>query len=382
MKLFRLDPGTDADRLLELVGSTKEGNRIMRDKMQCEFFYIKELRTPAANILKQDALSIGAELAVEKDTILCKDETVDAVLIVNEKQRKILAAKECVQPFGLKQVAQRLREHKPPRLAPFPSIMGVINANDDSFFAGSRFHGSEAVEKIAEMIEDGAEIIDIGGVSSRPGSLPVDEAEELARIKPIVDLIASEKLYERVRFSIDSYAPGPIAYALERGFEMVNDITGLASDKVCEIAAANGAQVVLMHMQNNPLTMQINPEYAHVIGDIDTFFSERLEKAARYGIEDVVLDAGIGFGKLLEDNLMLIKHLAHFHHFGKPLLIGASRKSMIDMIVPAPVEDRLPGTLALHLKAVEEGASIVRCHDVREHYQAFKIQQALRETLI
>ncbi len=381
MKIIKLDSATDADALLEMVDSTKEGSRIMRDKMQCEFFFIKDLRTPAANILKQDALSIGAELAVEKDTILCKDETIDAVLIVNEKQRKILSKKESIQPFGLKKLAAVLGEHKPVKKT-FPTIMGVINANDDSFFAGSRFQGKDAMAKIEQMIEEGADVIDVGGVSSRPGSLAVSEEDELARIKPVVDMIASGKLTEKARFSIDSYAPKPIAYALERGFTIVNDITGLANDEVCKITALNGAEAVIMHMQNNPMTMQLNPEYAHVISDIDLFFSERLEKAERYGIKKVVLDVGIGFGKLLEDNLMLIKHLEHFHRFGKPLLIGASRKSMIDMIVPSPVEERLPGTLTLHLKAVEEGADIVRCHDVKEHYQALKVQQALMETLV
>jgi dihydropteroate synthase len=381
MKIFKIESSTDARKLLDRIGVTKEGVKIMQDKMQTELFFIKDLRTPAANILKQDALSIGAELAVEKDTILCKDKHVDAVLIVNEKQKKILSKKERKQPFGLKSVAEALLAHKSVAYRS-PTVMGVINANDDSFYAQSRFIGKDALKRITDMIEEGAEIIDIGGVSSRPGSVPVSEAEELERIRPIVDMVAQEKLSKFVRFSIDSYAPAPIAYALERGFEIVNDITGLADDKVCRLVAAHDAEAVIMHMQNNPMTMQINPEYAHVIGDIDQFFAERLEKAERFGIRKVVLDVGIGFGKLLEDNLMLIKHMGHFLHFGKPLLVGASRKSMIDMIHPSPVEERLPGTLALHLKAVEEGASIVRCHDVAAHVQAFRVQEALQEILI
>jgi len=198
----------------------------------------------------------------------------------------------------------------------------------------------------------------------------------------VIDLIATEKLTERVRFSIDSYAPRPIAYALEHGFTIVNDITGLENDTVCRLVAEHEAQAVVMHMQKRPETMQENPVYDQVIADIDAFFEARLEKSAKFGIEDIVLDPGIGFGKRLEDNLMLIKHLRHFLRFGKPLLIGASRKSMIDKIVPTPVEARLPGTLVLHLKAVEEGATIVRCHDVAEHFQALKVHKALQETLI
>ncbi len=381
MKIIRLDPATDAKGLLQKLDVTPEGRKIMQDKMQTELYYIRDLRTPAANILKQDALSVGAELAVPKETILCHTEYVDALLIVNEKQRKILSRKESIQPFGLTKLAEVLGSHQN---IPYrnPQVMGVINANDDSFYSSSRFQGRAAIEAIEKMIEAGADIIDVGGVSSRPGSQPVSPEEELARIQPIVDAIALEGLIAHARFSIDSYAPEPIAYALERGFHIVNDITGLADDKVCNIAAAHHAQVVIMHMQNDPMTMQINPTYTHVISDIDSFFQERLEKADRFGIADVVLDVGIGFGKRLEDNLMLIKHLAHFHHFGKPLLVGASRKSMIDMITPAPVEERLPGTLVLHLKAVEEGAEIIRCHDVAEHVQAFRVQQALQEILI
>ncbi len=381
MRVIRIDNRTPSDKVLAMIGSTPEGTKIMQRKMSLELFYIEGLRTPAANILKQDALSIGAELAVEKDTILCKEDRIDAVLIVNDKQRRILAKKELAQPFGLKKVARALASHRPIAYRR-PQIMGVVNANDDSFFAGSRFRGAAAVEAIAAMIDAGAEIIDIGGVSSRPGSRPVPAEEELARIRPIVDTVAAEGLLSRARFSLDSYAPGPIAYALEKGFHIVNDITGLADDRVCKLSAEHGAQVVLMHMQNNPATMQIDPSYEHVIGDIDDFFAARLEKAARYGIEDLVLDVGIGFGKRLEENLKLIRHLGHFLHFGKPLLIGASRKSMIDMIVPTPVEERLAGTLTIHLKAVEEGASIVRCHDVKAHAQAFAVQEAMMETLI
>ncbi len=381
MKIIKIDNTTDAKNLLEKVGTTKEGVKIMQDKMDLNLFYIEDLRTPAANILKQDALSVGAELAVEKDTILCKDEYVNALLIVTEKQRKILARKERVQPFGLKKLAEVLQEHQPCRYK-MPAIMGVINANDDSFYSGSRFQGNDAVKAIRKMIAEGADIIDIGGVSSRPGSLPVSEEEELGRIKPIIDLIFEEGLTKEVRFSIDSYAPKPVKYALEHGFTIVNDITGLENDTVCSLAAEYDAEVVIMHMQNKPENMQKNPNYTHVIADIDTFFHERIEKAQKFGISNIVLDVGIGFGKRLEDNLMLIRHMEHFCHFGKTLLVGASRKSMIDMIVPSSVEERLPGTLALHLKAVEEGAGIVRCHDVKEHYQALKVQESLYKTLV
>lgn len=261
-------------------------------------------------------------------------------------------------------------------------IMGIINANEDSFFKNSRLYGSNAVLKIEQMINDGADIIDLGGVSSRPGSVAVSWEEELARVKPIIDLIYDEKLYEKVKFSLDSYQPKVLDYALNRGFTIVNDITGLENDEVCKIASKYDAQVVIMHMQNNPKNMQESPKYDDLIGEIDTFFNQRIKKAKKFGIDDIVLDVGIGFGKNLRHNLTLLKNLSNFRHFGYELLIGASRKSMINAIIKSEIDERLPGTLAIHLESINNGASIIRCHDVKEHYQAIKIQEAINGTEI
>ncbi|MDY0052663.1 MAG: dihydropteroate synthase [Aliarcobacter sp.] len=256
-------------------------------------------------------------------------------------------------------------------------IMGVLNANEDSFFKNSRFDNSKTSFLIEKMIEDGANIIDIGAVSSRPGSVPVDENIELLRIKDIVDIVYQNKYYEKVNFSIDSYAPKVIDYVLNKGFKIVNDITGLQNDEVCKIAALYNAQVVIMHMQNNPTSMQKDPFYENIILEIDKYFSNQIQKAEMFGIKNIVLDVGIGFGKTLEHNLTLLKNLEHYKHFGYELLIGASRKSMINMIAPSEVEDRLPGTLAIHLESIRNGASIIRCHDVKEHFQAIKVYEAI-----
>jgi len=377
MNIVKLSPTTDKNLILKKVGSTKEGAAIMSKKMQTNLFYIKDLKTPAANILKQDALSIGAELAVEKDTILCKDEKVDALLIASDKQLLTLIKKAKAQPFGLKQLSSDLKEHIDSKSFK-TKIMGVINANEDSFYEGSRFDKGSAKEQIEKMIEDGATIIDIGGVSSRPGSVGVSEDEELSRVKEIIDLVYEKNYSKDVRFSIDSYALKPIEYALDRGFDIVNDITALSSDEVAKIASKYKATVVLMHMNGTPKDMQDNPTYEDLFLEMDNFFSDRIKKAQSFGIEDIILDVGIGFAKTLDHNLKLIKHLGHFKHFKKELLIGASRKSMIDKILPTPTNERLPATLALHLKAVEQGASIVRAHDVKEHKQALSIDEALR----
>jgi len=351
----------------------------MADKMEVLTFYIKELKTPAVNILKQDALSIGAELAVPSGVITCEREYYDCLLMGTRKQLKLLSHKVLAQPFGLKLIGSALQEFlKVPPSYP-TKIMGVINANEDSFFVGSRFLATDAVAKIEQMIEEGAEIIDIGAVSSRPNAKVVDASTELERIRPICDAINAQKLYTQATFSIDSYTPEVVAYALESGFSLVNDITGGANDAVIALSVEHGVKLCIMHMQGTPQTMQKNPHYDDVMVELTAFFEERIAKCEALGLrrEDIILDVGIGFGKSLEHNLTLIRNMAHFRKFGCEILIGASRKSMIDAIIPTPVEARLAGTLTLHLKAIEHGASIVRCHDVKEHHQMLAILEKL-----
>ena len=229
------------------------------------------------------------------------------------------------------------------------------------------------------MIEEGANIIDIGAVSSRPNASLVSAEEELERIKGICNVIKSKKLYEEVSFSIDSYTPSVVDYALKSGFNFVNDITGASNDELIKLAVEYGAKLCIMHMQGTPQTMQDRPIYEDVMVEVSEFFEERILKCEALGMkrEDIVLDVGIGFGKTLEHNLMLIKNMGHFKKFACEVLVGASRKSLIDKIVPTPTEKRLAGTLAIHLKAVSNGASWVRCHDVEEHFQALAVWEQL-----
>lgn len=366
----------DAKKLFTQLDCDKGGISILSKKAKLHSLYIKQMHVGAANILKQDALSIGADLAVPTGVITAKEKYVDGILLGTTKHFELLARKELAQPFGLKDLAKSLKEYIKEHKYK-TKIMGVLNANEDSFFKDSRFSSKQASQKIESMIDDGANIIDIGAVSSRPGSIPVESKVELERLKDIVDTIYENKYYEKVDFSIDSYEPLVIDYVLNKGFKIVNDITGLANDEVCKISASYNAQVVIMHMQNDPKTMQKNPEYKNIILDLDEYFKMQIQKAKSFGIDDIVLDVGIGFGKTLEHNLILLNDLEHFKHFGYELLIGASRKSMIDMITPCLIEQRLPGTLAIHLESIKNGASIIRCHDVKEHYQAIKVQEAI-----
>lgn len=256
-------------------------------------------------------------------------------------------------------------------------IMGVLNANEDSFFKNSRFNEKETIKRVENLIEDGADIIDIGAVSSRPGSTPVPADVELNRVKKIVDTIYEEKFYEKIDFSIDSYEPLVIEYVLNKGFNIVNDITGLRNKEVIKLCANYNATAVIMHMQKNPKIMQENPVYENVVLEVKDFLLNQARKAYNFGVKSIILDIGIGFGKTLEHNLKLLKNLETFTSLGYEILVGASRKSMIDKITPSSVEKRLPGTLAIHLQSINNGASIIRCHDVKEHYQAIKVQEAI-----
>ncbi|NPA61173.1 MAG: dihydropteroate synthase [Epsilonproteobacteria bacterium] len=380
MRIYRLGDIYSRERILKELGVHKRGIEIISNKMELLFFYIRDLKRPAVNILKQDALSIGAEVATPAGAILCNRDRYDCILIGNRKNIEILSHKELLQPFGLREVAEELQRFlKEDRNFP-TQIMGIVNANGDSFYGKSRFKGGEAIAQIEKLIRDGADIIDIGGVSSRPNSEGVPIEEELRRVKPICDTIREQRLYENATFSIDSYTPKVIEYALKSGFKIVNDIRGASDDEVIRVAVDYGAKLSIMHMQGEPKNMQDNPQYDNVILDISDFFEERIEKSLKFGlkIDDIIIDVGIGFGKSLRDNLELIRNLSHFKRFGSPILIGASRKSLIDNIVPSDVDDRLGGTLAIHLKALENGADIIRCHDVKEHFQAISVWKTLK----
>jgi len=377
VQVEKLSSSVDAKKILTSLGVDSGGINILASKMKHHIIYIKDLHVGGANILKQDALSIGADLAVPRGTVTAKTPHVDCILIATGKQLEILSKKELAQPFGLKELAKKLKKFTQIKKPSHVEIMGVINANDDSFFSESRFHGTRAIDRIVNMIEEGADIIDIGGVSSRPNSLRVSAQEELQRVKPILDAINKEKLHEKIRFSIDSYEPKVISYALESGFQIVNDITGLENDEVCKLCSSYGATAVIMHMQGIPQTMQNNPIYDDIINNVYTFLEDRINKAESFGISDIIVDVGIGFGKTLEHNLTLIKHLENFLILEKKVLVGASRKSLMNEIYPSSAQERLPGTLALHLEALRNGASILRVHDVSEHKQAIMVQKSL-----
>lgn len=252
------------------------------------------------------------------------------------------------------------------RISDRPLIMGIVNVTADSFFDGGKYLSADAaIAHALRLVEEGADVIDLGAESTRPGSHPIDEHIERERLLPVVRALGREA---GVPLSIDTTKASVARAALDAGAHIVNDVSALRSDpSMARVVAETGAGIVLMHMQGTPKTMQEAPQYEDVVEDVSVFFEERLAYAEEQGIADrqIVLDPGIGFGKLPVHNLTLLAHLQKFTELGVPVLVGVSRKAFLGGIVDRPVEDRLWATAAAVALAVERGASILRVHDVQ-----------------
>ncbi|EAJ5160819.1 dihydropteroate synthase [Campylobacter jejuni] len=385
MKFFKINPNTDFNLLCSFINPHKMGQKIMSEKTQIHFILIKDIATPAANILKQDALRVGAELITHKEVITAKITHSNALLMATKEQIQKLINKEKLQDFGLKNLALFLqKDFLKPKKA---ELMAVINVNEDSFNADSRVSYKDFEERLNEILALNPEYIDIGAVSSRPKSVYCGKEEEFRycgkeeefrRLKNVLDLIYDKNYYEKAIFSLDSFDEYCLEYALNKGFKFINDISSLRNLNLAKLASKYNAKYCLMHMQNDPLTMQDDPRYDDLLDEMSSFFKEKLEILDTLGVKESILDVGIGFGKSAEHNMILIKHLEHFLQFKKPLLIGASRKSVINAYYESEVKDRLAGTLYLHLKAFENGASIIRVHDLYEHKQLFAMANAMQ----
>jgi dihydropteroate synthase len=255
-------------------------------------------------------------------------------------------------------------------------LMGVVNVTPDSFSDGGLYLDSDAaIAHGEELLGDGAEVLDVGGESTRPGAVEVDQAEELRRVEPVVAALAGA-----ATVSIDTSKLAVAEAALDAGASIVNDVTALRRDpEIAALCADRGAGVVLMHMPGNPRTMQDNPAYEDVVDEIKAFLAERIEVAVAAGVEEerIWLDPGIGFGKTVEHNLELLRRLAELRELGRPLVIGTSRKSFIGRIDGSAVDERLGGSIASSVLAAAEGADVLRVHDVAETAQAMRVAEAI-----
>ncbi len=260
-----------------------------------------------------------------------------------------------------------------------PQVMGILNVTPDSFSDGGRFFSrSAALEQAARMVLEGAAIIDVGGESTRPGAVPVSEQEELDRVIPVVELLRNEL---DVVISVDSSTPIVFREAALAGAGLINDVRALQRDGALEVAASSGLPVCLMHMQGQPETMQHDPDYRDVVEDVIRFLRQRINDCCAAGIpcSQLLVDPGFGFGKSLEHNLRLMNQLERLAILDVPLLVGVSRKSMIGTVLNRPVGQRLFGSVALAVLAVQKGARIIRAHDVAATVDAIRMTQSVME---
>ncbi|WP_301186435.1 dihydropteroate synthase, partial [uncultured Helicobacter sp.] len=281
---------------IQSMGTDTMGQKIMSKKAQILAFEIRNLSFEAANILKQEALSVGGECATPRGTITHKGEHI-ALLFGTQAQFAKLLPKLALQPFGLKSLKKTLESH----LRPFhhtPEIMAIVNVTPDSFYAASRQSPQSAIHRICSLLEKDITYIDVGAASSRPGSELLDSQEEIARLKPVVEYIVSHHLYDKKCFSIDTYNPKTADYALCNGFSIINDVSGFSHNDMAKICAKHKARAILMHTKGTPKIMQnLTHTYTHLFDEIDRFFIDKIATFKDAGVEDIVLDIGFGFAK-------------------------------------------------------------------------------------
>jgi dihydropteroate synthase len=257
-----------------------------------------------------------------------------------------------------------------------PKVMGIVNVTPDSFSDGGKFAASNlAIEHALKLIEEGADILDIGGESTRPNALPVSLQEELDRVIPVIEALAKQNM----PISIDTYKPQVMQAAIKAGASMVNDVRALQEDGALEVVAKSNVGVCLMHMQGIPQNMQDNPQYQNVTNDVKRFLKERLQANIHAGVEasNIVLDPGFGFGKTREHNITLIQQLESFAELGRPLLVGLSRKSVLGQVTGNDVDARLYASIAASVISAMKGARILRVHDVKATVEALKVVTAI-----
>jgi dihydropteroate synthase len=388
---------SQATKELKRVGADARSWNIMAPKVIFKVIKVSDLPFPAAAILKQEMLSLGADAAVARGVITAKAKRSDVLIMGTLAQLERLAEKISAQPFGLagisaeiQRILARLRADHQHQLdcrgillplSQRPHIMGVLNLTPDSFSDGGQFNTSEqAIPRAHEMAAQGADIIDVGGESSRPGARPVPLEEEIRRVLPVVERLRDEL---KIPISVDTRKAEVARRALKAGAHMVNDISALVFDRqMAEVVAKGEAALVLMHMKGTPRSMQRDPRYDDVMAEVFQFLSRQMQKAIRAGISinRLVVDPGIGFGKRVEDNLVILNRLAELHSLGLPVMVGVSRKSFIGKVLGLPVGDRLAGSAAATALAVARGAHILRVHDVNEMSRVIRVAQAISMT--
>lgn len=394
-----IDDG-EIGRRLKALGCDDRGVPYFLAKRETLTLLLKDVDTRAANALKQEMLARGGDVAVHRNAIDRQVERTDCLLFGTEKAVRLLVEKLKAMPYwGLEEVRLGLtaflasrRRGGHSRGLDLPGgrrlsfegrslIMGILNVTADSFYAGSRIADlAELLERAETMVAEGADILDVGAESTRPGSDGLDAATELVRLVPA--LRALRERFPDLPLSADTNKASVAEAAVAAGADIVNDISGFGFDgALAETVAALAVPVVVMHIQGRPRTMQEAPRYGDLLPDMVAYFEDRLALAARSGIDEsrIILDPGIGFGKTSEHNLEILRHLEALRGFGLPLLVGHSRKSFLGAVLDEPrPEGRLEGTLAVSALCAWRDVEILRVHDVGASRKAVDVVAAVR----
>ncbi len=377
------------------VGASPDGSRLMIDKIFPVSLKIRGVSPLAANILKQEMLARGGDVVTSRNTIRGDSKKTDIIIQGTTKKIESLIIKIKSQPFGLKELSSDLKTYmdrlesksknnqlkigtKKFNLDEKILVMGILNVTPDSFYDGGFYFEKEKAYKRAEtIVSEGADIIDVGGMSTRPGSLPVSLEEEMDRIIPVIKYI--KKNYD-ILISADTCRPEVARKAIDEGAHIINDVSGLSMGKdMTVIIAESGVSLIIMHIKGTPENMQKNPKYNNVIDEIYDFLEDKTAAAIESGIEPgkIIVDPGIGFGKTIEHNLEILNKIKDFKMLGYPMMVGASRKSFIGGILDLPVEERLEGSIAAAVYSIINGVDILRVHDVKETARAAEVARRI-----
>lgn len=378
---------------LAAMGAHKDSLPIFARKAQIIPLKLLEVRTPAANIIKQEMLAAGGDAVTPAGAVTCATKYVDVLLLGTPKAyRSLLAKLELMPWFGMPRVAEDIKAALQPaelkttladgRVLTYERlcVMGILNITPDSFYAGSRVPQLQTVlERAGKMLADGAGVLDIGGESTRPGSDSVDGEEERRRVLPVIEALRKE--YPEAVLSVDTYRADTAEAALAAGADIINDISAMEADaRMADVVQKSNAPIILMHMRGTPKNMQQNCEYKNVVEEVAVYLAQRAQLLRERGVgaDKIILDPGIGFAKDVQQNLLLMRDLHTLTSFGYPVLLAASRKSTIGAVLGGvPAEERLEGTIATSLQAVYAGAQMVRVHDVLENARAIRMLEAI-----
>jgi dihydropteroate synthase len=390
--LYRINPAFLAQELQSLK-MNEVAVKILMGKGSIIPFKVTGVRTPAANIIKQEMLAAGGDCAVPAGTVTCAEDRVDIILLGTQKHYKTLIYKlKQMSYFGIQNIYKELTEAmqrttKKTVLADGRElvytrtmVMGIINATPDSFYPASRTQAQNALTVAEKMLQDGADVLDIGGASTRPGTELVTKEEEQQRVLPVIKGIKEH--FPKCIISVDTYWAETAKAALSAGADIINDVSAMAMDpKMIDVVAESKAPIILMHMRGTPKDMQKQCTYQNVVQEVAQYLQQRAALLLDRGLDatKIILDPGIGFAKNVDQNLELMGDLEALTGSSFPVLLAASRKSTIGTVLGGiPVEERLAGTLATSARAVEAGANMVRVHDVQENVQLIRMLEAIK----